>query len=158
MNKLIPLLLLLPLLGCAHHRGDGASDDFNHAGAGDKVTDIEPVVLRHYSWTVSPILFEFDRAVISDEGKATANWLLEELSKRGKATLDIEGHTCDIGTTDYNLALGVKRAQAVADYMILRGADPARITVTTFGEELPAVLNDSETNRAKNRRAEWAFR
>lgn len=157
MNKLIPLLLLLPLLGCAHHRGDGASVDLNH-GQAKKL----PIVAgpEHYgcgSPVLNNILFEFDRATMNEDGKATANTAIQGLETWNKDTVLIEGHTCDVGTSDYNLALGAKRAQAVADYMTLRGADPSRIAITTYGEEMPAVPNNTEKNRALNRRAVIKF-
>jgi len=158
MKKLIPLLLLLPLLGCAHHRGDGASEEIIHGQANNNPSFAPLDDPSHGKGTIlNNILFEFDRSTMNEDGKATAISATQASEKWYKDTVLIEGHTCDVGTSDYNLALGAKRAQVVADYMILRGADPSRIAITTYGEEMPAVPNDSEKNRALNRRAVIKF-
>ena len=67
--------------------------------------------------------------------------------------LEIEGHTCNIGTTEYNLGLGERRAQAVRDYLVQRGIAPARLSTVTYGEERPARDNSQESTRRLNRRA-----
>ena len=51
--------------------------------------------------------------------------------------LQIQGHTCNIGTPEYNLALGDRRAKAVQDYLLSRGIDASRLTTISYGEESP---------------------
>jgi peptidoglycan-associated lipoprotein len=66
----------------------------------------------------------------------------------------IEGHTCEIGTTEYNLALGERRANAARDYLARMGVDEKRLKILSYGEEQPANAEDLE----KNRRAEFVPR
>ena len=94
------------------------------------------------------IYFEFDQSTLSQEARteleANAKWLAEDPSR----TLTIEGHTDEVGTTEYNVALGERRAQAALDYLKNLGADIARVQVLSFGEEKPASTEDSQNRRA----------
>jgi OOP family OmpA-OmpF porin len=65
----------------------------------------------------------------------------------------IEGHTCNIGTAEYNLALGEKRAQSVLAYLRSRGVAPDRLETRSYGEERPKYDNAREETRRLNRRA-----
>ena len=65
----------------------------------------------------------------------------------------IEGHTCNIGTAEYNLALGERRATAVRDYLASRGVATDRLQTISYGEERPKYDNAREETRRLNRRA-----
>lgn len=97
--------------------------------------------------------FDFDSARIRADQAATmesnAFWLLDHPDAR----IIVEGHCDERGTREYNLALGQRRADAAADYLISLGVDPSRIETVSFGEELPAVPGYDETAWAANRRA-----
>lgn len=94
------------------------------------------------------IYFEFDSAVLSDESRASLNenaaWLQEDPTR----TLTIEGHTDEVGTSEYNLALGQRRAQAAKEYLVRLGIAADRVEIITFGEERPASSVDSENRRS----------
>lgn len=64
------------------------------------------------------------------------------------------GHTCDLGTDEVNYRIGMKRAEAVRDYLISEGIDAGRIRIESHGPKEPLVPNTSEENRRKNRRVE----
>ncbi len=70
----------------------------------------------------------------------------------------IEGHTDERGGREYNLALGQKRAEAVAKSLALLGAANNQIEAVSFGKERPAVQGSDEAAWAKNRRAELVYR
>ena len=70
----------------------------------------------------------------------------------------IEGHTCNIGTAEYNLALGERRAAEVRNYLVRRGIAPGRLTTVSYGEERPAHDNGEEATRRLNRRAAFVVR
>ena len=70
----------------------------------------------------------------------------------------IEGHTCNIGTAEYNLALGERRANAVRDYLISRGITADRLQTVSYGEERPKYDNTREETRRLNRRAALVVR
>ena len=65
----------------------------------------------------------------------------------------IEGHTCSIGTAEYNLALGERRAASVRNYLTSRGVAAARLETRSYGEEAPKFDNSREETRRLNRRA-----
>ena len=67
--------------------------------------------------------------------------------------LTVEGHTCNIGTAEYNLALGDRRANAVRDYLVSRGVAADRLQTVSYGEERPKYDNAREETRRLNRAA-----
>ncbi len=97
--------------------------------------------------------FAFDSYELTDEAKAILLKEAEKLKERKDVKIVIEGHTCNIGTNAYNLALGEKRAQAVKDFLVSNGIDPSRIEIISYGEERPAFDNTYEETRRFNRRA-----
>jgi outer membrane protein OmpA-like peptidoglycan-associated protein len=68
--------------------------------------------------------------------------------------LSITGHTDNAGTSEYNMDLSVKRAEAVKRALVSLGVDPKRIQAIGRGETMPYVPNDTEENRTRNRRIE----
>ena len=100
-----------------------------------------------------PVRFEFDSAVLTDDGRAElqrlAGWL------EGKpAKVTVEGHADERGTTEYNIALGQRRADAIVDYLVRLGVARARLAPISYGEERPAASGDDESAWAQNRRGE----
>lgn len=75
------------------------------------------------------------------------------LSKDASLKVTIEGHADERGTPEYNIALGERRAQAVAKYIQALGVQADQISIVSYGEEKPLVLGQSEDAYAKNRRA-----
>ncbi len=100
------------------------------------------------------VLFDFDKAVLKPEGKGVVDKVIANMKEFAKDTAVIEGHTCNIGTDEYNTGLGQRRADAVAKYMTDNGIDAARLKTVSLGESQPAVPNDTPANRKLNRRVE----
>ncbi len=119
-----------------------------------KVKDEGPKVTRT-AIVLNNVLFDFDKAVLKPEGKAEVDKLIAEMKKYDKDTVAIEGHTCNIGSAEYNMGLGQRRADAVKKYMVENGIAESRIKSESFGLTRPAVPNDSNANRKLNRRAEF---
>ena len=97
--------------------------------------------------------FDFDRYSVRPEATRVLDEAIAAL--RGDATLrvEIEEHTCNIGTAEYNLALGDRRANAVKDYLVSRGIGADRLRTVSYGEERPKYDNAREETRRLNRRA-----
>jgi OOP family OmpA-OmpF porin len=76
------------------------------------------------------------------------------LNKNPSTKIQIQGHTDNIGSTEYNMDLSEKRAQVVKRYLIDKGIDAARISTMGFGYTQNRVSNNSPSGRAQNRRAE----
>jgi len=101
------------------------------------------------------IQFAFDDYNLSTQSKENLEKIAGWLSKDSAAKIQIEGHTCDIGTPEYNLALGERRANSAKKYLEGLGVNAARISTISYGEERPMVPNSDEANRSKNRRDEF---
>jgi len=101
------------------------------------------------------VLFDFDKAILKPEGKLEVDKIVGELKKNAKDTIEVSGHTCNVGDDAYNMGLGQRRADAVKKYIVDSGIDAARVSTVSFGETKPAVPNDTAANRKLNRRAEF---
>jgi peptidoglycan-associated lipoprotein len=104
------------------------------------------------------VYFDFDSFVVKDEFRPTIEAHAKMLSSNRSRKLAIEGHTDERGGREYNLALGQKRAEAVAKSLTLLGVQESQIEAVSFGEERPAVQGSDEAAWAKNRRAELVNR
>ena len=65
----------------------------------------------------------------------------------------VEGHCDERGTREYNLALGERRANAIAELLIINGVSRANIMTVSYGEEKPSARGSNESSWSKNRRA-----
>jgi peptidoglycan-associated lipoprotein len=97
------------------------------------------------------VFFAFDRYELSEQARATLRENAAWLKTNPSARVEIEGHCDERGTTEYNLALGAKRAAAARDYLLSLGVAAGRISSTSFGEELPACREVSDDCYQKNR-------
>ena len=99
------------------------------------------------------VYFDFDRYSLRPEATRVLDEAIAALRDDTTLKLEIEGHTCNIGTAEYNLALGDRRANAVKDYLTSRGVTADRLRTISYGEERPKYDNAREETRRLNRRA-----
>jgi len=100
------------------------------------------------------INFDLDKSTISADGKELVDEIAEALKKNATLKIAIEGHTDNTGESSHNKKLSDDRANAVLRSLTANGTDKSRLTAKGFGAERPLVANDSEDNKAKNRRVE----
>ena len=98
--------------------------------------------------------FDVDSADMTDGSEATLAPVVALLRDYPQISIEITGHTCWLGSDEYNLALSEKRADAVADYLVGRGIDAKRLFVKGAGESEPLESNLTEAGRRSNRRVE----
>ena len=98
--------------------------------------------------------FDFDKATLKPEGKATLNDLASKIKGIKLETLITTGHTDSIGSDAYNQRLSLRRANAVKAYLVSQGVAADRIVVEGKGETKPVADNKTAAGRAKNRRVE----
>jgi outer membrane protein OmpA-like peptidoglycan-associated protein len=79
------------------------------------------------------------------------------MKKYPKLSLEIRGHTDDIGGDEYNLKLSTERANEVMDLLINQGISPTKLIAKGFGKTKPLNPNDNDENRKKNRRTEFVI-
>jgi outer membrane protein OmpA-like peptidoglycan-associated protein len=114
-----------------------------------QVTRPAPVVALNFE----DVYFEFDRATLRPDALRLLDDAIARLQANPNRSIIIEGHTCNIGTAEYNLALGERRAAGVRDYLISRGIPASRLETRSYGEENPKYDNAREETRRLNRRA-----
>ena len=145
--------------------GDGAGwreEDIASAGERDldsaaEFTTGEGVLMNRERFINADIFFEFDSSTLSAEAESILRAKAEWMRRNPSLAIVIEGHCDNRGTTEYNLALGERRAESVKGFLIDLGIAETRIRTISYGEERPLALGDSEEAWAKNRRAHFEF-
>ena len=115
----------------------------------DRVDALEAITAR--------IHFEFDKSDVTDAGAAVLQRKAEALRQYPGVTLTIEGHCDERGSLEYNLALGMRRAESARRYLVSLGLDESRFRTVSFGEERPVVNMSNESAWAQNRRDEFVM-
>ncbi|MDP4232853.1 MAG: OmpA family protein [Bacteroidota bacterium] len=103
------------------------------------------------------VYFEFGKADLLPESKLELTRMAQFLRKSNKTTLEIDGHTDDVGTLAANQTLSENRAKAVLEYLALIGINRARMKAVGFGKTRPRVKGTSDEARAQNRRVEMTI-
>ncbi len=99
------------------------------------------------------VFFDYDRAEIRGDMQDVMSRKAAALRANPNVTLRIEGHADERGSVEYNLALSLRRANAVREYLAGAGFETGRFEVAAFGEEQPLEAGQSEEAFARNRRA-----
>ncbi len=98
------------------------------------------------------IFFDFDKSDLKDESIPELERIVEFLKDNPNIKIQIEGHTDDVGSDDYNNKLSLDRANSVKNYLVNAGIDASRIKTVGYGKKQPLVKGTSDDARAKNRR------
>jgi outer membrane protein OmpA-like peptidoglycan-associated protein len=108
--------------------------------------------------TFEDVYFDFDRSTLRPDALRLLDDAIAKLQANPDKNIVIEGHTCNIGTAEYNLALSSRRASSVRDYLLSRGIAASRLETRSYGEERPKFDNAREETRRLNRRAALVVR
>ena len=100
------------------------------------------------------VYFDYDSFVVKEDFRSLIESHAKVLAANKGKRMVVEGHTDERGGREYNLALGQKRAEAVAKSLVLLGANDAQLEAVSFGKERPVATGSDESAWAKNRRAE----
>lgn len=104
------------------------------------------------------IFFEFDRSDLGEAAGTALDGLVEFMNEYPIATITLEGHADEIGTDEYNLSLGQRRAEVVFDYLISMGITDDRVAILSLGETRPFCTESAaESCRALNRRVHFVL-
>lgn len=104
------------------------------------------------------IIFDLDASRVKPVFHPLLDDMVNELKQNPEAVLELQGHTCALGTEQHNEKLSEKRANAVRRYLMEKGIDPNRIETRAFGDAIPAASNSSPVGRVQNRRVEFKFK
>ncbi len=119
------------------------------------VREREEEVRRARASLAEMVFFDYDRSEITPEAERVLRAKLEVLRAFPAIQLRIAGHADERGSTEYNLALGSRRAESVRQFFVTFGVQGSRFTTTSFGEERPLEMGTTEAAYARNRRAEF---
>jgi peptidoglycan-associated lipoprotein len=101
------------------------------------------------------INFDFDRSDLRDDARAALDAKVPILLANSNVTIRVSGHADERGSSEYNLALGQRRAATAKRYLVERGVAEGRIETTSFGEERPVCMESNEGCWSQNRRDEF---
>ena len=103
------------------------------------------------------VYFDYDMSEIRSDAERILSQKADILRGSPAVSLRIEGHADERGSTEYNLALGSRRAESVRQFLTNFGLDASRFSTVSYGEERPQVAESSESAWARNRRAQFAI-
>lgn len=112
---------------------------------------VEPAAPR---FVLDGVYFDTNEATLRAESSARLDGVVEYMTHKKAARIEISGHSDNVGDPKRNRMLSEQRAQACRDYLIGKGIDGSRIVAVGLGDERPAASNDTEEGRQKNRRIE----
>lgn len=124
------------------------------------IADITEYVDNEYDVTglkicLHTITFEFNKSVLKAEAKTYLDDIVLLLNNLPDMKMKINGHTDNVGNTDYNLKLSKQRAESVYNYLISQGIDSSRLSHEGYGDTQPIDTNNTEEGRTNNRRVEF---
>jgi len=130
--------------------GDGVYDDLDKCPGTPKGAKVD----ERGCWTLGNVLFDFDKWNIKQKFTHLFDHVVDVLKKNPYLKLKLEGHTCDIGPTEYNQGLSERRASSVQKYLEGKEIEASRLESIGYGESRPAYPNATRQGRANNRRVE----
>jgi len=179
INKLVVLVLLSSLMvACGPKKAPPTDNgDDNEPQVVETNTTTDPVNLTSYNGreystdcchadnlndgnnllSQRVILFAFDQATVENQYRELIALHARYLSENPSAKMVLEGHADERGTPEYNLALGERRANSVANLMRAQGASAGQVSVVSFGEEKPVALCNDESCWSQNRRVRIVY-
>lgn len=139
-------------------QGDENPEVTIYLAKGRSVTFNDREIKVGESATLNNILFDQGKAEIKNASKPDLEKLVVFLLANPGAEIELSGHTSSEGESGYNRSLSYKRVKACKDYIVARGIAEDRIIAIGYGPDRPVAPNDTEANRAKNRRVEMRLK
>lgn len=103
------------------------------------------------------VFFDYDKSEIREDAAAVLRRKVEILRASPQVQIQIQGHADERGSTEYNLALGNRRAEAVRQFLAGFGIAESRFSIISYGEERPLEMGQSEAAWSRNRRAQFVI-
>ena len=100
------------------------------------------------------VYFQYDKFTLTTKSIQALKGVVDLMSNNPKIILSLEGHADERGTREYNLALGQRRSESVANYLIANGVKRSQLSSKSYGEERPLSLGSNDSAWSKNRRVE----
>lgn len=168
----LPFILVALLSGCAskNHMDKNLAESVTPppsantgittgqtTGTADSSSTTPAAASANNTATQTIFYFDFDQDTIKPEAYDSLKTHAKFLADNAAARVRLEGNTDEQGTREYNIALGERRAKAVAQFLGLNGAANDQIEAVSYGEEKPVALEHDESAYAQNRRVELTY-
>jgi len=140
-------LLVFSLIGCSSN-----NKTFNVVNNTQIKDDINLLNQEFKTIVGEKVYFSFDSAKLSEEAKTTLILQADWLNSHEKVAATIEGHCDEIGTQDYNVVLGLKRAESVRNALVEYGVKASRLSVISYGKSNPKDTGHTKKAHKVNRR------
>lgn len=122
-----------------------------------KEAEVAPPEASKPAPSLEDIHFDYDKSVIRPDAKAVLEKHAKWLQSNPRVKIQIEGHCDERGTSEYNLALGERRAQATKRFLDAMGIEAKRLSTISYGKERPLCTEHEESCYSKDRRAHFVF-
>ena len=148
------MALLIGGLGCAGSQGTDeetpyTGSEWNESPTPTPTGDGAPM------GSAQTVYFDYNKSDIRGDARETLKGNADAIGSGDGGTITVEGHCDERGSTEYNLALGERRANAVKRYLVDLGVPSSRLRTVSFGEDRPAVQGHDESAWRYNRRADF---
>ncbi len=158
LKKLLAVVCVVSLLGACSAREEGADIYGNSKGGWNQdvnISDLEATGLtKEFNKETTPVVyFRLNSSDLCPKAKEQLKAQAEWLRNHPRALIVIEGNCDERGTTEYNFALGERRANAARRYLMQNGVSADRIRTISYGKEKPVATGSNEEAWAKNRNA-----
>lgn len=161
-SYIIAVACIATFSACSAKKGTGADGDASDLSESDLNAQREgrfgsgSIPTAEGEGVFRDISFDYDSTAISDAGRQDVDYNVQILQANPDVKVQLEGHCDERGTAEYNMALGQSRARAVQDVLMSYGVSAARISIISYGEEVPLDPGHSESAWAKNRRVHFS--
>jgi len=115
----------------------------------------EEMKKQQVSVRINNIFFDFNESKLKSESYLELDRMYKYLNDNPEISVEISGHTDNVGSEEYNMSLSNARANAVKDYLVSKGISSSRIITKGYGKSNPVATNDTEEGRQLNRRVEF---
>ena len=153
IKLIVSVLMLLGMYGCSTAKvSDKNTTKMNNKVESEKEDTQNKAEEKAIDFnSVAVVMFDFDKSNLNSEEKAKVKQQARSL-KNNKFMITVEGHTDYLGTREYNLALGERRANTTKSMLVKNGIESSRIKVVSYGKDKPVDSDLTDSAREKNRR------
>lgn len=156
--KMIGVLAAVALLGACADKA-ATSGAATGSGASSRTAGVTPGSQQDLVANIGDrVFYDLDSASLSGEARSTLDRQAGWLARYPQSSVQVAGNCDERGTTEYNLALGQRRANAARDYLVARGTPSARITAVSYGKERPTAIGSDDQAYSQNRNATTSVR
>ncbi|HEY2900906.1 MAG TPA: OmpA family protein [Polyangia bacterium] len=156
------LVSVVSAFGCSHQTPPAVQAPT--AAENPPATKAAPVVARAetppptmQSKNPASIYFDFDSSLLGDGARDTLAKVATKLKDHDATAISVQGNCDELGTVEYNLALGQQRADAAKQYLVRMGVDPHKVQTASYGSQRPLYPGHDDSSRAKNRRDDIVY-